>query len=218
MDIDDILADLHRDAEPIETQDLRELTRLWIAERSAPEILPWPEALMDRVTGRIRGQIELIEEQTGDTDPKTNFRLIIIQTELERFKFLVRSYLRARLVKIDKYPLHYLTQPTQRSKLSPSELQYSTTHQAFLSNHYHASFLSQLPANLQKLDDNAGGISMVEAPDVDRAVFVRALKDVTEPIVVEGTDMDFEMRMGQIFVVRWSAVREVLLRGEVEVL
>ena len=33
-------------------------------------------------------------------DPKANFRLIIIQTELERFKFLVRSYLRARIAKV----------------------------------------------------------------------------------------------------------------------
>ena len=33
-------------------------------------------------------------------DPKTNFKLIVIQTELERFKFLVRSFLRARLKKV----------------------------------------------------------------------------------------------------------------------
>ena len=46
-------------------------------------------------------QIELVEEQTGNMDPKTNFRLIIIQTELERFKFLVRSFLRARIAKVD---------------------------------------------------------------------------------------------------------------------
>ncbi len=45
-------------------------------------------------------QIELVELQTGDTDPKTNFRLIIIQTELERFKFLVRSFLRTRIAKV----------------------------------------------------------------------------------------------------------------------
>ena len=46
------------------------------------------------------GQIELVEMQTGNMDPKTNFRLIIIQTELERFKFLVRSFLRARIAKV----------------------------------------------------------------------------------------------------------------------
>ena len=37
---------------------------------------------------------------TGDTDPKTNFKLVVIQTELERYKFLVRSYLRARMAKV----------------------------------------------------------------------------------------------------------------------
>lgn len=37
---------------------------------------------------------------TGDMDPKTNFALIVIQTELERCKYLVRSYLRARIAKV----------------------------------------------------------------------------------------------------------------------
>jgi GINS complex subunit 4 len=41
-----------------------------------------------------------VEEMTGDMDPKTNFALIVIQTELERYKFLVRSYLRARIAKV----------------------------------------------------------------------------------------------------------------------
>ena len=50
-------------------------------------------------------QIELLEEQTGNMDPAINFRLIIIQTELERFKFLVRSFLRIRLAKARCSPL-----------------------------------------------------------------------------------------------------------------
>ncbi len=45
-------------------------------------------------------QIEVVEEQVGNVDPKTNFRLIIIQTELERFKYLVRSFLRTRMAKV----------------------------------------------------------------------------------------------------------------------
>lgn len=52
-------------------------------------------------------QVELVELQTGNTDPKTNFRLIIIQTDLERIKFLVRSFLRTRIAKVfpQLYPL-----------------------------------------------------------------------------------------------------------------
>lgn len=42
---------------------------------------------------------------TGDMDPKTNFALIVIQTELERYKYVVRSYLRARIAKVSHlYP------------------------------------------------------------------------------------------------------------------
>ena len=59
---------------------------------------------------------------------------------------------------------------------------------------------------------------MVDQPDVDKAVFVRALRDHHEPIVVEGTDIDFEMTRGEIYVVRWSAVRERVLEGGAELI
>jgi GINS complex subunit 4 len=132
---------------------------------------------------------------TGTMDPKANFTLVILQTELERFKFLVRSFLRARIAKacsphpyqlnvladkktqIDKHALHYrdlsLSDP---AILSPLEQQYLQSHQALLSSHYHASFLSSFPENLQKLDDTAGGISMIDKPDEDCAVFCRILR------------------------------------------
>lgn len=58
--------------------------------------------MFERINDRIKAQIEKIEILTGDMDPKTNFALIVIQTELERYKFLVRSYLRARIAKVRK--------------------------------------------------------------------------------------------------------------------
>ena len=57
MDIDDLLAEVAVDSTPRETRDLQELTRCWVAERVAPEILPWPEELMERVLERIRRQV-----------------------------------------------------------------------------------------------------------------------------------------------------------------
>ncbi|KAF1916233.1 hypothetical protein BDU57DRAFT_224043 [Ampelomyces quisqualis] len=212
MDIDDLLAEVAVDSTSRETRDLQELTRCWVAERVAPEILPWPSQLMDRVLERIRRQIELVEDQTGNMDPKTNFKLIIIQTELERFKFLVRSFLRARIKKIDLHPLHIqarhtASMDTLQPLLSKSEYQYLTSHQSLLAAHYSSSFLSQFPASLQRLDDTTGGISMADKPDEDKAVFVRALRDVGD-IFVEGTDRRFEMKRGDVWVVRWSAVKQ----------
>ncbi|KAI9853062.1 MAG: GINS complex subunit [Vezdaea acicularis] len=215
-DIDDILASVS--AAPIipqHTRDLHTLTRLWVAERSAPEVLPWDAEMMGRVLEGIRKQIDLVEAETGNEDPRASFRLIIIQTELERWKYLVRSYLRARLAKIDKHALHYLRQSTFPSAssspplLNPSELAYARTHQSLLQAHYQASFLNAFPEQLRGLEDTAGGISMVEEPDLEAVVWVRVL---AEGVEVEGERQE----RGAVLVVRWRSVRGGVLRGGVE--
>jgi GINS complex subunit 4 len=61
MNIDDILAEAGGDAIFQKRQDLQDLSRAWVAERSAPEILPWPDALMDRILERIHRQVELTD-------------------------------------------------------------------------------------------------------------------------------------------------------------
>lgn len=59
MDIDDILAEVDGDAVSLDTRDLQELSRAWVTERSAPELLPWPAGLMNRVLERISQQVGL---------------------------------------------------------------------------------------------------------------------------------------------------------------
>ncbi|MCJ1249245.1 GINS complex subunit [Trapelia coarctata] len=204
MDISDILASVSAPAPSLHSEDLQALTRAWVNERAAPELLLWPESLMDRVMDGVGELIGQVEQQTATMDPKTNFRVVVLQTELERWKFL-----------IDKHILHYLS-PAQRHRLSASEIQYATTHQNLLHAHYHASFLAQFPVGLQKLDDTAGDIAMVEIPDAERAVFVRGIKEDGVRVFVEGTDMDFEIRRGEIVVVRWSAVKDAVEEGDLE--
>lgn len=65
MDIDDILAEVSGDGLPSETRDLQELTRAWVTERSAPELLPWPSALMERVLDRIHQQASQLSQCRG---------------------------------------------------------------------------------------------------------------------------------------------------------
>lgn len=59
---------------------------------------------------------------------------------------------------------------------------------------------------------------MVEQPDVDKAVFLRALRNTDGPIFVEGTDMGFQLRKDDIYVIRWSAVRDIVLNGNAELI
>jgi|TARA_R110002003_G_scaffold433_11_gene19786 GINS complex subunit 4 len=61
---------------------------------------------------------------------------------------------------------------------------------------------------------------MIDKPDGDKAVFARALRDIGD-IVVEGTDRRFEMKRGDVWVVRWSAIRQWAIgagTGDVELI
>ena len=151
---------------------------------------------------------------TGDMDPKTNFSLIIIQTELERWKYLVRCYLRARLAKLDKYTLHYLS-PSQRTKLSPSEIGFANRHQVLLYKHYMSSFLHTFPPHMRGINDTTV-VSMVDQPDLDTAVFFRVKRDCL--VKGRGVEKDdkHEASKGEVLIARWSDVKRLVLEGDAE--
>ena len=80
------------------------------------------------------------------------------------------------------------------------------------------------------MDDNAGGTSMVTAPENKEVVFVRCLvREVSIVIPAVGDEgggdgmMGVEgygntMRRGEVWVVRWEGVRDAWKRGEIEIL
>lgn len=82
------------------------------------------------------------------------------------------------------------------------------------------------------MDDNAGGTSMVTAPENKEVVFVRCLgREVSIVVPAAGGEggggddvmMGVEgygnaMRRGEVWVVRWEGVRDAWRRGEVEIL
>lgn len=103
--------------------------------------------------------------------------------------------------------------------LSTLERQYLQSHQALLNSHYHTSFLSSFPQNLQKMDDTAGGISMVDKPDDDSAVFCRVLRDAGKvDIYGEAETTRAELSRGDVWVLRWNAIKEKVERGDVELI
>lgn len=234
------------------------LTRAWTSERCAPDLLPYPAPLMSRVMSRVQTQISRIEDlaSSGGAPPpslaantnynygqrygnkggpqNTNLILSILQTDLSRTQFLVRSFLRQRLAKLTKYAGWYLAQladdhssGTGSTYLSPAETQFLRAHQALLSEFYGASFLNAFPPALRRLDDATGGVPMVEPPDAGTAVVVRCLVDGvwSNEADVDGAGsedaaatVELRMRRGEVWVVRWRDVRRGVERGELELL
>lgn len=205
----------------VETQSRQEdynaIKKMLIQERMGPEILPFGGDVIDRVMERVRNQIEFIEQNSLELDSSKKdmkFILLLVESELERIKFVIRAYLRCRLTKIDKYAMYIRQDPQLVDRLSPSEKEYMNKHQAILKDLYMSQFLASMPTNLQKLDDTAGGISMVEEFDMDQAVIFRVTKTLEEPLLL-GNDQ-LELTKGILYAARYSAVKSYMEMGVVE--
>ncbi|KIX03639.1 uncharacterized protein Z518_07192 [Rhinocladiella mackenziei CBS 650.93] len=264
QDISDILASVSRPQDRLTSSlsadydtdactDHQLLTRAWTSERCAPDLLPYPSELMDRVITRVQQQISRIEDlasgigdqystsatgagTNGSGTTNANLVLSILQTDLSRTQFLVRSLLRQRLAKLTKHAVFYLSRTLESDiktrYLSPAEVQFLRAHQALLSELYDASFLTAFPAALRRLDDSSGGVAMVEPPDGGQAVVVRCLSEGiwsnerdldqsaarNEDVEGEGASVELRMRRGEIWVVRWRDVKPGVERGELELL
>ncbi|KIJ19692.1 hypothetical protein PAXINDRAFT_127919, partial [Paxillus involutus ATCC 200175] len=120
------------DATPLFQEDeqetpLQQLIRYWTNERHAPDILPTEEDLLSRLLDHIRSQSETVQLLRSDpsSSEEEHFRIMLAQTEVERVKFVVRSYLRTRLFKIEKFARYIMTKPEVQQRLSESEVDHA---------------------------------------------------------------------------------------------
>ncbi|AQZ09372.1 SLD5 (YDR489W) [Zygosaccharomyces parabailii] len=285
IDIEDILADLDRDATAVEysdqshvlpsdgnttlmnssfdatrhghkdvieitpERDYQSLIRLWRNERCAPELLPYPFLLMSRMLRRVQEQMEHIEnlsmgflqessEAPSDGHSNNKLQLLCMEAELERVKFVIRSYLRCRLSKVDKYML-YLRQLQGDNNsaiplnelLSSHELEYHERHSAILLKLLNESILKHMPPELQAINDTEGSVSMVDEPDWDNFVFIYVRGSPNDPFLdnneegkpcytvsISDLNEDVELTIGGIYVMPYSVIRDLLRQEKVELI
>lgn len=195
--------------------DVAELTAAWVTERMSPTLLPTKEQLLFRILKRVQLQIEVIEEKSIDMSPDTDVKLelLIVETELERIKFLIRAYLRVRLLKIDNAMEYYQSSPLDRMNMSQTERMYLNKHYALLKNLYNHQFMSTFPDSLKQMNDSSGSASMVQEPNMDHPVFVRVVKDTGRKIVIGGDSV--KLRKGSIVVIKYSIIFKYVESGDV---
>ncbi|QLQ80254.1 hypothetical protein HG537_0D02550 [Torulaspora globosa] len=231
-------------------KDYIRLMTLWRNERCSPELLRFPTLLMKRMLRRVQEQIENIEnismgfyqDESASGSSNDKLPLLCMEAELERVKFLIRSYLRCRMHKIDKYML-YLKQleysdntTSLKDLLSAQELIYHNRHFSSLLKLFNSSVLRHMPTELQAINDTEGSISMVDEPEWGKFVFLhvkipsaRALKE--DPLLernefgkpcyivtIQELNEDVELTVGGIYVMRYEVIRDLLRDGKVELI
>lgn len=162
--------------EPITAQKVLEnLEIAWTNEHFAPEILCHRTEMVELMLG----QIAHIEENMKDID-KNDFRFIAHQMELERIRFIIASYLRSRLNKIETYTKHIIMEEDLRDetekRLSGEEKMYAIEFHENVEKYFNIVALQFVP-NLQRSDSE----KRVVRPNLMSHVFLKADVSVVQP-------------------------------------
>ncbi|UZJ51821.1 hypothetical protein CBS101457_001141 [Exobasidium rhododendri] len=136
---------------------VKQLQRAWITERAAPEILSWKGIAVDDVCSQIEEQMTIIESLASDasTAEEEHIRLGLVELDVERARWLLKSYIRCRLDKIEQHATFLQEDAQSRQKMSDLERGYCVKFTQLQSQHYQMSVLDFLPANLRSLHDKA---------------------------------------------------------------
>ncbi|EJS42184.1 sld5p [Saccharomyces arboricola H-6] len=229
-------------------EDFAQLMRSWRNERCSPELLPYPHQLIKRLLNRISAQSELIENismgfldiqntpsTTSPMPQDSKLPLLCMETELERLKFVIRSYIRCRLCKIDKFSL-YLRQLNEDENsltsltdlLSKDEIKYHDTHSLIWLKLVNDSILKHMPEELQAINDTEGSVNMIDEPDWNRFVFIHVNgppegnwnedpllqeNEFGKPcytVTIPDLNEEVELTIGSIYVMRYEVIRDLL--------
>lgn len=201
------------------SSDLSELKNAWVTERMAPDILPYKQELLSIIRQRINEQMEFIEERSIslNSDVDVKIHLLIVESELERIKFLVRGYLRARLAKLDKHAIHIVQSiDDYGANLSEGEKSYVARQVSILGKLHGSQFLDGFPQELRAIDDSIGSTPVVQKPDLNKTVCVFVNETIPTPILVGNDELDMEK--GNVYAIRYSAVEPYIRDGSIRLI
>ena len=161
------------------------------------------------------GQIEHMEENISQLD-KNDFRYIAHRIELERIKYIVTSYLRCRIKKVETFTRALLEEDNQRPadkrRMSTEERQYAEAHMALIRKHFHQIAIQHMPANLQEESARE-----VVTPNLMSHIFLRANESVPS-VVVGMNDEEVDLEAGSLHIMPYKLASDLLLDGKVQLI
>ena len=95
------------------------LVKIWRNEKLSQNLLPYEENILNDVISLIEKKEKEINEKKMDKNVK-----YYIEIDIQRIKFIIKDYLRIRLMKIEKYLL-YLLKNNETDILSENEIKFA---------------------------------------------------------------------------------------------
>ncbi|CAI9739074.1 Hypothetical predicted protein [Octopus vulgaris] len=213
--------DLSRDEEDVEpmtaNEVLSKLEEAWLNEKFSPVLL---EAKTEIVECLLE-QIGVMEENIRKAK-KGDFKVNVHRMELDRVRFVLNSYLRIRLEKIQSHAAHYINKDSsedeEHSLFSPAELAFAKEYLSSVEDHLTGLAVQHMPAMLHTLRSNLSGI----APSLDSYVFFKVNKDVDGVLVEEETletgDEIVDLKKGDQHIMRYLPVQSLVASADISLI
>ncbi|KAE8744976.1 hypothetical protein FOCC_FOCC008389 [Frankliniella occidentalis] len=195
---------------------LQTLEDAWLNEKFCPDLLPsqdsYVEAMME--------QIQQMEDNLTKLK-KTDFRVEVHHMELARIRYIITSYLRTRIEKIEQNTAFILEQETTRSPenphLSEGELNYAREFLALQENHQKQLVLKHVPPPFQDFMSTQQSL----VPNLRSHIFLRAKKDVNG-VVIEGDrdtrDEEVDLEENSQHIMQYKPIANLIHDGSVQLI
>lgn len=178
-------------------------------EKHAPDILPYQGEMVDLMLG----QLAHMEENLLAID-KNDFRRICHRMEIERIKFTVSSYLRCRLLKIEDFTQHIVTEernrPADRKRLSPAEMKFAEDYFGSIEKHFQQLALRHIPPNQDDISKR------IIRPNLMSNVFLRVLK--SSGVVVNSNDEEVDLSEQTQHMLPYQLISDLVIKGDVQLI
>uniref|UniRef100_A0A7S1DHH6 DNA replication complex GINS protein SLD5 n=1 Tax=Hemiselmis andersenii TaxID=464988 RepID=A0A7S1DHH6_HEMAN len=193
--------------------ELERFKRVWRNEKCAPVLLPHEKDLLEKVRQYVREQEEFLEEEAEKhqrIDATKALMLNMLRMDVERCNYLVRSYLRTRLLKIQKLYQSLLTDDQRYNLMSREEQRFCRSYADLVGKHFHSCVLDRLPENLRGMANE----EMIAQPPLDDHVFVSVLEDIPDPVHIESEAV--EMKKDETFVIRFRHIEQLVTDQKIQ--
>lgn len=201
---------------------IQRLEKAWMNEHFAPELLE-PQI---EVVECLFEQIKTTEENLEQLD-RGHFAIPIHKMELARVRFMIASYLRLRLQKIQHY-VHFLSKRSDdeiNSKLTTEEATYLRSYKANIDGLFKKLALDHMPGKASDFS-RFGEVSSSQGdppkPNLNAAVFVKALENIQGVFIEDeagrGRDEEYDMEKGSQHILRYKSISHLVQSGALKLI
>ena len=180
------------------------LVTAWRNEIFAPDILSYKGDYVECMLEVVKAMEESLK---GSEVPEIVRSLH--QLELERVRYVLSSYLRNRLCKMEKYADY--TAAEDYGNLSSEEEKFLREYIEHMDTLFENLALRHMPPNLRTMDKDKAKVT----PNLDDFVFARANENISE-VMVEDDVIKFEK--DSVHILKYSAVKSLVEKGRVDLI